>query len=245
MKNDRSHRSFRGWLKRNFLTGVLVLIPIMGTIFLFTWGFAKITDNGLELLKNWDYFGKLYEEHKTSYDIIGRLIVIFALFGIVSLVGFLTRNFLGRKVLNITEKILENIPLINRIFIALKQLSKAFISSDRTLFSYVVLFEYPRKGIYSIGFVMSESQGEVQIKTKEEVLSVFLPTTPNPTSGFFLMVPRNDTIRLSMNVEEALKMIISGGAVVPDYDKNQFIKKYAEKAPETQLPENETQAAAE
>ena len=245
MKNDRSHRSFRGWLKRNFLTGVLVLIPIMGTIFLFTWGFAKITNKGLELLKNRDYFGKLYEEYGTSYDIIGRLIVIFALFGIISLVGFLTRNFLGRKVLNIAEKILENIPLINRIFIALKQLSKAFISSDRTLFSYVVLFEYPRKGIYSIGFVMSESQGEVQIKTKEEVLSVFLPTTPNPTSGFFLMVPRNDTIRLSMNVEEALKMIISGGAVVPDYDKNQFIKKYAEKAPETQLPENETQAAAE
>ena len=234
MENDHSHRSFRGRLKRNFLTGVLVLVPIMGSVFLFTWGFAKITNNGLELLKNWDYFGKLYQEHKTSYDIIGRLIVILALFGIVSLVGFLTRNLIGRKLLRITEKILENIPLINRIFVALKQLSKAFISSDRTLFSHVVLFEYPRKGIYSIGFVMSESQGEVQIRTKEEMLSVFLPTTPNPTSGIFLMVPKNDTIRLSMSVEDALKMIISGGTVVPDYDKNQFIKKQAEKPPETQ-----------
>ena len=109
--------------------------------------------------------------------------------------------------------------LFNRIFLALKQISRAFIGSNRALFSYVVLFEWPRKGIYCIGFVMSETEGEVQYKTSENVLSIFLPTTPNPTSGLFMMVPKKDTQRLEMAVEDALKMIISGGAIVPPYTK--------------------------
>jgi uncharacterized membrane protein len=208
---------FRGRLKRNFLTGILVLVPIVGTIFLFVWAFTKITGNGLAVLRRWDYFEMLYAQHKTGYEIIGRLIVLFVLFAVISIIGFFTRNFIGNKAIRLTEKIFENIPLINRIFLALKQLSQAVISSERSLFSYVVLFEYPRKGIYSIGFVMSESRGEVQAKTKEEVLSVFLPTTPNPTSGLFMMVPKKDAIRLAMGVEDALKMIISGGAVTPRY----------------------------
>ena len=225
MEEGHAHRSARARLKRNFLTGTLVLIPIMGTLFLFTWVFAKITNNGLEYLKEWEYFEALFLENETSYGIVGRLTVLFVLFGVITIVGFLTRNFIGHKLVRLTEKFLENIPLINRVFIGLKQISQAIISSDSSLFSYAVLFEYPRPGIYSIGFVMSETRGEIQEKTKEDVVSVFLPTTPNPTSGLFMMVPKQDIIRLSMSVEDALKMIISGGAVVPEFNRNEFIEK--------------------
>ena len=210
-------RGFRSRLKRNFITGLLVLVPLLGTFFLFTWGFNKITTYGLEKLKTWDYFGGLYIDHPISYNIIGRLMILFSIFIVVLLAGFFARNFVGRRLLALADKILENIPLINRIFLALKQVSRAFIGTNRAIFSHVVMFEWPRKGIYSIGFVMSEAEGEVQAKTHEDVLSVFLPTTPNPTSGFFLMVPRKDTQRLDMSVEDALKMIISGGAIVPPY----------------------------
>ena len=220
-KTEAEHpiRGFRSRLKRNFITGLLILVPLLGTFFLFTWGFNKITTYGLAKLRYWPYFNDLYLAHETSYNIIGRLIVIFALFGIVVLAGFFARNFVGRRIITLADKILERIPLFNRIFLALKQISRAFIGSNRALFSYVVMFEWPRKGIYCIGFVMSESKGEVQDKTSEDILSIFLPTTPNPTSGFFLMVPRKDTQRLEMAVEDALKMIISGGAIVPPYKK--------------------------
>ncbi len=230
-KEVRSQSFLRGRLKRNFLTGILVLVPIVGTILLFVWVFAKITNNGLEMLRQWDYFERLYVQHETGYEIIGRLIVLFGFFGIISVIGFFARNFIGHRTVRVAEKILENIPLINRIFLALKQLSQAVISSDSSLFSYVVLFEYPRKGIYSMGFVMSESSGEVQARTKEDVLSVFLPTTPNPTSGLFMIVPKKDTIRLTMGVEDALKMIISGGAVVPKYIERELVEKHAAEAP--------------
>lgn len=239
MEEGHAHRSARARLKRNFLTGILVLIPIMGTLFLFTWVFAKITDNGLEYLKEWEYFEALFLEHETSYGIVGRLTVLFVLFGVITIVGFLTRNFIGHRLVRLTEKFLENIPLINRVFIGLKQISQAIISSDSSLFSYAVLFEYPRPGIYAIGFVMSEARGEIQERTTEDVLSIFLPTTPNPTSGFFIMVPKKDTIRLSMSVEDALKMIISGGAVVPEFNRNEFIEKYASGTDRTGQPAGE------
>jgi len=223
-------------MKRNFLTGILVLVPIMGTLFLFTWVFAKITNNGLEYLKKWDYFNTLFLEHKASYGIVGRLTVLFVLFGVITIVGFLTRNIIGHRLVRLTEKFLENIPLINRVFIGLKQISHAIISSDSSLFSYAVLFEYPRPGIYAIGFVMSEARGEIQDRTNDDVLSIFLPTTPNPTSGFFILVPKKDTTRLSMSVEDALKMIISGGAVVPEYNRNELIEKYASGIDTTEQP---------
>lgn len=231
MKTEEKSSVFRKWLKRNFLTGILVLIPIIGTIFLFNWVFRAATDSGLEVLKRWEYFGELIEKYPKAYGVIGRLTVVLGLFGIVGLVGFLARNLLGRKVVRLMEKVLENIPLINRIFIALKQISGAFIGSEKSIFSYVVLFEYPRKGIYALGFAMSEARGEVQARTKEQVISIFLPTTPNPTSGMFVIVPKKETLRLSMTVEEALKMIISGGAVVPPYGKGKLLEKYGLKEP--------------
>jgi uncharacterized membrane protein len=208
---------FKTWLRRNFITGVFILIPILGSLFLFAWGFNRITNWGMQILLKWEYFKELYYMHTTAYNIIGRLIIVFVMFGIAVLIGFFTRNFVGRRILRTTEKIFENIPVVSHIFVALKQISKAFVKSDRTLFSYVVLFEYPRKGIYSLGFVMSESFPELERILKKEVLNVFFMTTPNPTTGCFMTVPKEETIRLSMSVEDGLKMVISGGAIVPEY----------------------------
>jgi uncharacterized membrane protein len=235
-EEEHTHGTFKGWVRRNFLTGILVLVPILGTAFLFTWGIGKITNRGLEVLKGWAYFAELYEGHQRTYDIIGRLTVILGLIGVVSLVGFLARNLIGRRVVRLMEKVIENIPLINRIFLALKQISHAVIGSNRSLFSYVILFEYPRRGIYSIGFVMSESRGEVQERTKEDLLSIFLPTTPNPTSGMFILVPKEDCMRLSMSVEDALKMVISGGAIIPEYKRGQLLSQYGDPAGQGAIP---------
>lgn len=215
----------RSWFRRSFVTGIIVLVPILGTLFLFSWGFNRITNWGLNLLFKWDYFFSLYGRHKLFYDIIGRLIVILGMALLLVLVGFLTRNLIGRRLVRLTERFLENIPMLKNVFVALKQISKAFIDSNRPMFSYVVLFEYPRRGIYSLGFVMSESFPEAEMKIHKEIVNVFLMTTPNPTTGFFMTIPKEDTIRLSMSVEDGVKMVISGGAVVPEFKAKELAGK--------------------
>lgn len=211
------------WLKRNFIAGLLVLVPITGTIFLFVWVFGKTTDKGLAFLLHWKYFEELYVSHKLLYDILGRLIILFSILAVIILAGFLTRNFIGHRILSLMEKLFERLPFFNRIFQALKQISKAIINTEKQAFSYAVLFEFPRKGIYSIGFVMSESFPEAEAILGKEVLNVFFVTTPNPTNGFALTIPKEDAIRLSMSIEEAFRLVISAGSVVPEYRKNEII----------------------
>ena len=141
--------------------------------------------------------------------------------GIISLLlltvftGMVARNYVGRKVVNFGDRIVEGIPLINRVYSAIKQISQAFLASKREVFQKAVLFEYPRKGIYSIGFYTQDTRGAVQESIDNDVVSVFLPTTPNPTSGFLLFVPKSEIVELDLSIEEALKLIISGGAIVP------------------------------
>lgn len=212
------------WLKRNFIAGLLVLVPITGTIFLFVWVFSRITDKGLTFLLHWKYFEELYRFNKLPYDIIGRLIILFSIIAVIILTGFLTRNFIGNRILRLMEKLFDRLPFFNRIFQALKQISKVIMNTEKPVFSYAVLFEFPRKGIYSIGFVMSESFPEAEAILGKEVLNVFFVTTPNPTNGFALTVPKEDTIRLSMSVEEAFRLIISAGSVVPEYKKDELAK---------------------
>jgi len=223
-RNSELKKPVRLWFKRNFITGLLVLVPVMGTLFLFAWVFNKVTNNGLDLLLKWKYFEELYGANKLLYDILGRLLVIFVVLAVISLAGIFTRNLIGRWVLHIMERLFENLPFFNRIFGALKQFSKLMMVSGEHIFSYAVLFEYPRKGIYSIGFVMAESFPEVEAITGKRVLNIFFMTSPNPTTGFAVTVPKEDTVRLSMSVEEALRLVISGGAVVPDYKKKELLE---------------------
>jgi uncharacterized membrane protein len=152
-------------------------------------------------------------------ELLFRGVVLLLMLGLTVLIGFLARNFLGRRVLRLGETILEKIPIVNRVYIALRQISQAFWGQNKTVFSHVVLLEYPRRGLYTLGFVTSPGRGEIKARTEERLVNVFLPTTPNPTSGWFVMVPEEHAVPLEMKVEDALKMIISGGAVVPEYRK--------------------------
>jgi len=134
---------------------------------------------------------------------------------LVLLVGLLVNNYVGRRFYQIWDRLLTRIPLFNKIYVAVKQIGEALLSSDTTVFRAVGLIEYPRKGVWSLVFV-TETPGQEILDASGQVLrSVFLPTTPNPTSGYLLMVPEKDLVRLGMTVEEGLKMVISGGAYVP------------------------------
>ncbi|MCK4423897.1 MAG: DUF502 domain-containing protein, partial [Candidatus Omnitrophica bacterium] len=141
------------------------------------------------------------------------------LIGMVVVVGFMTRMIVVRKMISYGEDLLYRLPFVNKVYSTIRQISRAFLGSRKNVFQKAVMLEYPRKGIYSIGFLTGQSSGEIQVKIKSTVFNVFVPTTPNPTSGVFLIVPEKELIVLEMTVEEAIKLVISGGAVTPDYKK--------------------------
>jgi uncharacterized membrane protein len=141
--------------------------------------------------------------------IIASILLIFAS-------GFLMSNIIGQKLLHYVEKILQNIPVVPKVYFGIKQIIDAFSVNGKHMFSKVVLIEYPRKGIFVIGFLTGECRGEVQEKTAAKVINVFVPTTPNPTSGMLVLIPEEEIIYLDMTVEEGLKLIVSAGMVVPE-----------------------------
>lgn len=135
---------------------------------------------------------------------------------LVLITGMIMANLLGRRLVAFWESLLARIPLVRTLYSAVKQIMEAVLATDAKSFRKVLLVEYPRKGVWSLAFMTSDDLDEVQDKTIANVISVFIPTTPNPTSGFVLMVPESDVIELDMAVEEGLKMIISMGVVVPN-----------------------------
>ncbi|MEE8563923.1 MAG: DUF502 domain-containing protein, partial [Alphaproteobacteria bacterium] len=141
--------------------------------------------------------------------------LIIVLIGLV-LIGALTANLLGRTFLRIFERVLERMPIIRGIHATFKQVFETILSHQSDAFRQVVLVEYPRRGIWALGFLTGETLGEVQNLTAEKVLNIFLPTTPNPTSGFLLFLPEDDVVVLDMTVEEGIKMVMSGGIVTPE-----------------------------
>jgi uncharacterized membrane protein len=128
----------------------------------------------------------------------------------------MTSNLLGQKLIDTGERLISNIPLVKNVYAAVKQIADAVRSSTGKNYRRVVLIQYPRKGIYTLAFVTGVSEGEIQEKTQDKVINLFVPTTPNPTSGFYLMVPETDVINLDMSVEDAFKLLISGGMVSSD-----------------------------
>ena len=133
----------------------------------------------------------------------------------MTLIGALTAGFLGRWVIHTGERVLNRMPVIRSIYSAVKQIFETVLAQQSNAFREAVLVEYPRRGIWAIGFITGTTKGEVQNLTEETTVNIFLPTTPNPTSGFLLFIPREDVIPLDMSVEEAVKMVISGGIVTP------------------------------
>jgi uncharacterized membrane protein len=197
-------------LRKNFFTGLIVLLPAAVTILLIR--FVVIKTN-LLLLE--PIGGKLKPYLMGSvmleYLMKGALFIIIIL--IIVLIGYGTRVLLLRRLFSYFEKLFSRVPMIGKIYGAVKEISEAFLGHSKWMLKRVVLVQYPRNGVYSIGFVTSEAKGEVQDKTVENLVSVLIPTTPTPLSGFLILVPMEELIDLDMTIEEGLKLVISGGIV--------------------------------
>ena len=148
---------------------------------------------------------------------MAKVLLVILLVSLLAFLGLAARSLLVKRVISFFEGLLARVPIVSNIYSALQQLSETFIAKKKHVFQRAVLLEYPRKGVYALGLVTSQAQGEVQKKISSSLINVFIPTTPNPTSGFLLMVPESDTIALDMSVEDGMKMIISGGAITPDF----------------------------
>jgi uncharacterized membrane protein len=200
--------SFWHRVRTYFLTGIVVTAPIAITLYL-TYVFVDFVDANITPLIPAKYNPETYLPFGVPG--LGVLIAVIALI----LIGFLTANFLGRSFLHFGERIVGRMPVVRSIYNALKQIMETVLAQSSSSFREVVLVEYPRRDIWAIAFVTSEAQGEVAEAADDAMISVFLPTTPNPTSGFLLFVPKKDIRFLNMSVEEGVKLVISAGMIWP------------------------------
>lgn len=196
------------FFKANLIAGILFLTPLVAT-FLALRVLVNWVDSSLMLLPV-----QFRPETYLSFKIPGLGFIL--LFAVLLVTGLLVRNFLGRKLVEIWDFLLSKIPFVSTLYGAVKQLAEAIFSGSSKDFQRVVLLEYPRRGVYTLAFVTGTAAGEIQRRTPKTVTNLFVPTTPNPTSGFYLMVPEEDLIQLDMSVEDAFKVLISGGIVNPE-----------------------------
>ena len=199
MAQIEKKRSFLTKIRNYFITGIVVLIPIGITVY-FTLFLISISS---KILPN-----EINPNHYLPYNIPGLEILI-SLF-LITFIGWLSLSFLGKKFLNIFNHLLKKIPILRTIYSAIGQMTETFTKNDAKK-KNVVLVEYPRKGSWAVGFATKENSGQISVKTKKELINVFVPTTPNPTSGFLLMFPKEDIIYLDLTFEEASKFIVSAG----------------------------------
>jgi len=193
---------------RNYLiAGILVTAPISVTFYL-SFLFIDFVDRWVA-----QFIPQAYSNFNLPFSIPG--LGLLAVIAVLIAIGALTAGMFGRMWMRFSEHILRRMPIVRGIYSAIKQILETVLSQQSNAFREAVLIEYPRRGLWSIGFITGSTKGEVQTVTQEEVVTVFLPTTPNPTSGFLLFVPRRELIHLKMPVEDAIKMVISGGIVTP------------------------------
>lgn len=205
-------KSFLSKIRSYFLTGVIITAPV-GLTFYVAILFIGFVDSRVRNIIPEKY----HYDNLLPIEIPG--IGLLFVFVLLTFIGFLTAGLIGRFIIKLGERIISRLPIIRSVYGALKQIFESVLASSSKSFREVVLIEYPRKGVWAIGFITGDTKGEVQNATKENMVNVFLPTTPNPTSGFLLFVPRKDVIILDMNVEEGIKMVISGGIVTPKQKK--------------------------
>ncbi len=199
MAKNKKKRSFTLILRNYFITGVVVLIPIGFTLYLtkFIIGVSsKIIPQNIN------------PNNYLPYAIPGLEIIISVI--IITIVGGLSLSFLGKRILKFIDDLFKRIPVLRTIYSAILQMTESFSNKDNNKKS-VVLVEYPRKGVWAVGFATKENKGEMAEKTNKKLINVFVPTTPNPTSGFLLMFPSDEVIYLNMTFEEASKFIVSAG----------------------------------
>ena len=199
MQNKNIKKSIFAKIRNNFIAGIVVLIPIGITLYL-TLFFIRISGNIIPK--------EINPNNYLPFNIPGVEIIVALIF--ITLIGWLSLSFLGKKFFELFNNILKKIPILRTIYSAIGQMTESFTKTENKQKS-VVLLEYPRKGVWAVGFATKENKGEMAEKTGKNLINVFVPTTPNPTSGFLLMFPAEDVIYLNMSFEEASKFIVSAG----------------------------------
>ncbi len=203
MSTKRPKKSIFTRIRNNFIAGIVVLIPIGITLYL-TLAIVKVSSKILPK--------EINPNNYLPYNIPGIEIIIALL--LITLIGWLSLSFIGKSLLNLFNNVLKKIPILRTIYSALGQMTETFTKTDKEK-KNVVLVEYPRKGSWAVGFATKENSGEISNKTKKNLINVFVPTTPNPTSGFLLMFPKEEVIYLDLTFEEASKFIVSAGTSNP------------------------------
>lgn len=202
-------------LRNYFRTGFIVVAPLAITVYLI-WTFIGWVDGWVI-----PYVPRIYNPNTyLPFGVPGVGLIVAII--IITLIGFLTAGFVGRTVVGYGERLLNRMPLVRNLYSGLKQIFQTVLSSQSSSFQQVGLLEYPRKGLWALVFIATDTKGEVNkrlLDKGKETVSVFLPTTPNPTSGFLLFVPKDDVTILDMGVEDAAKLVISAGLVAPDHQK--------------------------
>jgi uncharacterized membrane protein len=194
-------------IRRYIMAGLLVWLPL-GITILVVKMLVDLMDRSLLLLPARYQPDHLLGMHIPGFGVIVAVVVVLS-------TGIIVANLFGRKLVALWESLLARIPLVSSVYSAVKQISETMFSSNGNSFRKVLLVEYPRKGLWTLAFQTGTDVGEAQCKTEREVINIYVPTTPNPTSGFFIMVPKEDVVELDMSVDEGLRMIISMGSVVP------------------------------
>jgi len=213
-------RSTIARLRANFLTGLVVIAPVGLTIWLI-WSVVGWIDGFVLPLVPLRYHPDRLIQDLLGLDpslqinVRGIGVIIFLIFTI--LIGWIAKGIIGRSLIRFAEILVERTPVVRSIYSGIKQISETIFAQTESSFEKACLIEYPRKGIWAIGFVSTNAKGEIAAKSgpQDEMMSVFLPTTPNPTSGFLLFLPRRDVKFLDMTVEDAAKLVISAGLVYP------------------------------
>ena len=201
-------------LQKYLIAGLLVWLPIVVTVLLFRF-LITLMDQTLILLPS-----QIRPEAIIGFKLPGLGLILTLLVLIVT--GIFAANFVGKSMVNFGEKIFKKIPIVRSVYSAAKNFADIVFSDTGQSFKKVLLIQYPRKGVYSLAFQTSTNLGEVQKKTGSDVVCTFVPTTPNPTSGFIIIIPKEDVIEMDMEVDEAFKMIVSLGVVVPEWNKEEL-----------------------
>lgn len=202
-------------LRNSFISGLLLLAPVGVTLFVANFLVQRIGPPARAT-----FFFFIPEDTVGSFwsELLLQVLAILLVTVLITALGWLSQKLIGRMAVNLFERLVSAVPGVRTVYNTVKQIRDTFATQDKAVFQCSVLVEYPRKDVYVLGFLTGEGKGEPQLVTAHDLVNVFIPTTPNPTSGFLLMVPRNEVIFLQMSVADGMKLIISGGAVVPSFN---------------------------
>ncbi|MEX0326315.1 MAG: DUF502 domain-containing protein [Puniceicoccaceae bacterium] len=203
-------------LRNAFVSGLLLLAPVGVTIFVVNFLIQRI---GVPTRQVFFFFIPSDQSNNIWVEYVLYIAAVLVVVVFITLLGWLSKRLIGRALVNFFERIVDTVPVVRSVYNTVKQIRDTFVQQQKAVFQKAVLLEYPRKGVWVLGFLTGRGKGEIQHRTDSELINIFVPTTPNPTSGFLLMVPREEVVELDMSIPDAMKVIISGGAVVPPWQK--------------------------